>query len=405
MVTKMFRYRVLYVALLISVLLFRLYYGGALPNVFLMLLVLLPVASFLYSVYVLRSFTYQQTFSKSLIVREDEVDLTITAQNEGLSIYPYVHLNLYDSGVVQGSVSGHENFTLFPDQSTTLFQSVCFNHVGKYSVGIDTVETVDLTGLFKLRSPLKEKKVITVYPQVVGLERFPLDVDFYWGSDPQASTTGEDQSAMSDVRDYQPGDTLKRIHWNQTARTGTLKSKNYESTAGVKSMLIFDPSVPSGEAEARPELWDMITESAVAITLYCLKNNIPVELLCTDNTHTVNERALSMAGFDLMYLHISEIEQAAAPPIADVLHGYLEKSGQYENIIVFTTALNYRLSDFLRLGAFSGHRMTLVYVSETPIRQSEVTADIASTLYAAGVKIHNLVRGENIKTTLEEGVA
>lgn len=41
----------------------------------------------------------------------------------------------------------------------------------------------------------------------------------------------EDPSRIAGVRDYRPGDALRRIDWNATARLGKLQSRTYEPTA------------------------------------------------------------------------------------------------------------------------------------------------------------------------------
>jgi uncharacterized protein (DUF58 family) len=43
----------------------------------------------------------------------------------------------------------------------------------------------------------------------------------------------EDQSRLAGVRDYRPGDPLKRIDWKATARRGALQSRLYEPSATV----------------------------------------------------------------------------------------------------------------------------------------------------------------------------
>ncbi len=47
---------------------------------------------------------------------------------------------------------------------------------------------------------------------------------------------------FSDLREYQPGDDIKHIHWKATARTGTVFVKSYEEDRQLRVMLAVDTS-------------------------------------------------------------------------------------------------------------------------------------------------------------------
>lgn len=47
---------------------------------------------------------------------------------------------------------------------------------------------------------------------------------------------------FSDLREYQPGDEIKQIHWKATARTGTVFVKSYEEDRQLRMMLAVDSS-------------------------------------------------------------------------------------------------------------------------------------------------------------------
>lgn len=47
---------------------------------------------------------------------------------------------------------------------------------------------------------------------------------------------------FSDLREYQPGDEIKQIHWKATARTGTVFVKSYEEDRQLRIMLAVDTS-------------------------------------------------------------------------------------------------------------------------------------------------------------------
>jgi uncharacterized protein (DUF58 family) len=69
---------------------------------------------------------------------------------------------------------------------------------------------------------------------------------------------------MFGVREYRPGDPLRRIHWRSSARHGELIVREFEPP-GVQTLGIFcDPSPPTREAAdqiarlAASEAWDCV---------------------------------------------------------------------------------------------------------------------------------------------------
>ena len=68
------------------------------------------------------------------------------------------------------------------------------------------------------------------------------------------------------VREYRPGDSLRRIHWRSSARRGELVVREYEPP-GLQTLTILvdptPPSVPAADQIARlaaSEAWDCIRE-------------------------------------------------------------------------------------------------------------------------------------------------
>ena len=73
-----------------------------------------------------------------------------------------------------------------------------------------------------MRYTLDQPKYITVYPKIIYLEKFRLKTDFMSEAQAMLNTRDEDMTTISDVRKYQYGDSLRRIHWKLTARTQEL---------------------------------------------------------------------------------------------------------------------------------------------------------------------------------------
>jgi uncharacterized protein (DUF58 family) len=117
--------------------------------------------------------------------------------------------------------------TLASEETMT---SACVLHGarrGLFRVGPTVLETSDPLGLVRRFRVDAEVRFVTVLPRTVEIgHRWPL------GHRPihevPRRSLFEDPSRFLGVRDYRAGDSLRRIHWRATARSGRLQVKLYE---------------------------------------------------------------------------------------------------------------------------------------------------------------------------------
>jgi uncharacterized protein (DUF58 family) len=75
----------------------------------------------------------------------------------------------------------------------------------------------------------------------------------------------EDPTRISGVRQYQEGDSMNRIHWRATARTGTLHSKIYEPSTVAGATLLLDFHRDSHETRHEPRRSELAITAAASI--------------------------------------------------------------------------------------------------------------------------------------------
>jgi uncharacterized protein (DUF58 family) len=85
------------------------------------------------------------------------------------------------------------------------------------------------------------------------------------------------------LRAFRPGDDPRRVHWKQTARTGSMVFTEREAEEGRRLSIVFDNAVgtlASDEALARFER--LVSEAATAAVDY-LDRGFEVELVTRDD--------------------------------------------------------------------------------------------------------------------------
>ncbi|HEY3967970.1 MAG TPA: DUF58 domain-containing protein [Planctomycetaceae bacterium] len=125
-------------------------------------------------------------------------------------------------------------------QKSLLYQ-ITFLMRGYYQLGPLLLETGDLFGLHRRFRVATKPHFVLVFPKVLPLEGYDLASRRPIGEVRLTHRLFEDPTRISGVREYQHGDSLNRIHWRATARTGSLHCKVYEPSciAGMTVLLDF----------------------------------------------------------------------------------------------------------------------------------------------------------------------
>jgi uncharacterized protein (DUF58 family) len=134
---------------------------------------------------------------------------------------------------VEGVSCGFQ--TLASEQTIRIACTLHSTRRGLFRVGPVVVEASDPFGLVKRFKVDPAVAFVTVLPRTVALGGgWPLGHRPVHET-PRRRSSFEDPARFLGVRDYRPGDGLRRIHWRATARTGILQVKLFEPTvlAGV----------------------------------------------------------------------------------------------------------------------------------------------------------------------------
>ena len=100
---------------------------------------------------------------------------------------------------------------------------------GYYRVGPTRLKSGDIFGFFEREEETgRPVDGIVVYPRTYALPDLGLDSARPFGDRRGGNRIYEDPSRVVGVRDYQPGDAMKRIDWYATARIGRLQSRLFE---------------------------------------------------------------------------------------------------------------------------------------------------------------------------------
>ena len=157
-------------------------------------------------------------FTDQTIRRGGDTSLVLQVRHQGL--IPIAPVMLQIPSMV-GGADRIIHLRNIPGRVQSLRMQIHAAHVGVYSSGIRACVIEDLLGIFS-RTVHTEKTIfsLTVLPMTFSTEPLTMAPGDP-GSEMMARAT-EDLNAPSDIRSYQPGDAMKKIHWKLSLRKGEL---------------------------------------------------------------------------------------------------------------------------------------------------------------------------------------
>jgi uncharacterized protein (DUF58 family) len=151
---------------------------------------------------------------------------------------------------------------------------------GFYSFGPVTLESGDIFGLFRSLERREEQDWLIVYPKVLALSELGLPAKEPFGDIKSEKHIFEDASRTVGVRDYQPEDSFRRIHWKATARTQRLQSRDYEPATSVKLVVCLNVATLARHWQGViPDQLERAVSVAASIASHAIEQRWPVGVI------------------------------------------------------------------------------------------------------------------------------
>lgn len=398
----MVRNRILYGAIVFLSFIFIYFYGGKVPYMLFYVTLILPAVSLLYTGIIYFRFKYLQGTDRRTALKGESINFLFSVSNEDFFIYPYITVNLYGTDTVFNREMQRKSFSLAPRRGKQYTFGLECKYRGQYQVGIRSIEIEDFLGIFRWNYRAGEPVPITVYPKIIHLERFRLQTNFISEAHSILNNRYEDMSTISDIRKYQYGDSLKKIHWKLSAKMNEIMVRNYQSTSQTSVTMFLDLKQNPFSPERNIMLEDKLIESVVSVLHYCLANWIHVNLVYYAEEIVTLEGKNPME-FDGIYNILSTIAFSSPVEVKDIINIHINDNMIKTNLLIFTSNLNDELYEEIYKTKLLGYETGLIYVvPDRGADKNDRQADsILPYLTEMGVNTYKIDIEDSIKEILE----
>ena len=233
--------------------------------------------------------------TEQTVHRGENLIFTLRMRHKGLIPIAPILLEVSDPS---GSLDREIRLKNMPRHIQSLRLPIHASHVGVYPVGLRACVVEDLLGIVSRRVVLSDTSFsLTVLPRTFPTEPLVLSPGDP-GSEIMARAT-EDLNAPSDVRSYQPGDAMKKIHWKLSLRKGELIVRKFDEPILQDVLILMDCSRPPswGHPQAEADIRDTLLETAASVL--------------TDQASTDHQVRLPLLGH-----HPVDVDKSMGLPIA-----------------------------------------------------------------------------------------
>jgi len=138
------------------------------------------------------------------------------------------------------------------------------NERGYHAFGPGTIKSADLLGAFPRTIDDGIRENIVVFPRVFPMHELGLPSDRPFGERKGGNRVFEDPLRIAGLREFRPGDPLRRIDWKATARANELRSRVYEPSATQQLYLLvnIDTMEHSWQGYLKDELEKIVSVAA-----------------------------------------------------------------------------------------------------------------------------------------------
>ena len=320
---------------------------------------------------------------KSRVGRGDKLMTILTMGHKSLLPAGCLRLTLNVPG--SGASRQEISFNAMPFAKHSYRNVITCAHRGNYEVGIRAMTAEDLFGLFSFTRKSKKKLMrVEVYPKPMPMPCMQLKPSDM-GPEFRSRAT-EDAASPSDIRKWQDGDELKKVHWKLSLRKQELMVRTFEESARPDTLILPDMSEIAALAEEKLTMEDCICDAALGAAKAQLEGGFPVRmpLQCARPQEISGKSIADIAAFTDALMRA---EFNSPYPYEQVLSLMLARMQRTGGAVLITAKLTTRIADIVLRMQKMGIRVRFIWITDAPRSES---LEMLERLKMAGAEVRRI---------------
>ena len=233
------------------------------------------IVSGLLSTRTLKGLSVERSLPKHVAAGET-VEIRLTIRN-GKRLFGSYGLQVSDC-LADRTVAGHCYFLRVPPRGQVTVSYPCiFHRRGLYRFANLVVTTTYPFGFVRRSVVVPGPREVLVYPQILPWDQLGLDTPPDFGE--RESRRKGPGTSLYGIREQQPAEGARWIHWKKTAQTGRLMRREFEAEEKKNVCLLLDNALRRPNDPEALEAFERAVVLAASVAHHLLRSEHQVELL------------------------------------------------------------------------------------------------------------------------------
>ena len=272
---------------------------------------------------------------------------------------------------------------------------------GRYEVEDAEVVLEDPFGLERVTVPVHAPGAIVVFPRLVVLEALFSESGRHAQDGRRLLLRRPSGFDLHSVRDYEQGESLRKVHWRSTARRGQLMVKELEDAPRDEVVVLLDCD-PAGDVGTPPDSSFDAAVRAAGSLLHAHARRGRRAVLALNRARPESHRVASLEGdWRAAMESLAAARADGLQPLAALIGREGGVAARALELTVVTARLEPRLVDRLVQRASSHRGISLVWIDAASYAgRPSVRAPALLRLHASGVAVAVVRQGEDLRAAL-----
>ena len=268
---------------------------------------------------------------------------------------------------------------------------------GRYAFEDVRLELADPFELERVSVDLPAPGALLVYPRLVRLDRLFSETGTRSHDGRRMLLRRQSGFELHGVREYEQGESLRRVHWRSTARRGRLMVKELEDAPRDEIAVLLD----ADRASVVGASFDTQVRVAGSILEAHVRHSRRAVLVVNSEARDVQQVHSPAADWRRALELLAAVEATGEAPLARLLAEEDSPAGRALELVVVTARLEQALADRLVQRSLARRKVSLVYVDPASFNGGARPPEpLLLKLNAAGVPVAVVRAGDDLAAAL-----
>lgn len=253
--------------------------------ILLYMLLLVPIADFIYFILVKNKCEVQIISEKEVITRGEENKYSLIIENKGNITIPFVDYSMNINNKFSSNKTISKRVAVDSSKSFINTFFLTSEHIGLANIIVPQISVSSIFGFFDKRYQINKEINTTILPDYKEISNVYQALEIGGGLDleDEVNRSAFQGEPGYEYKDYIEGDPLNRVNWKLSSKQNKLMIRKSISGSKLTKSILLDYGVEDNKEML--DSIDLITETYLSLVLALVKREYEVEVILKDEAY------------------------------------------------------------------------------------------------------------------------